>query len=239
VGLPSVAAYATIHHVVSPLVARKGIPFFTGYMIWWPGFMALYLAAALTAYHLEGNAWHWPAFVERFRLQKPTVRVWLWAIGFLIVQSTIASVGLTLAAARVQSLPLFRLPDAFPPELRPGGINTSIPSELMGMPLRGRWWIAVLYLLGWALNIAGEELWFRGYLFPRQELAHGRYTWLVHGLCWGLNHLWQLWTLPVILPASLLWGLVVQKAKNTWVTVFVHGLANLLPLIPIVGGIIA
>jgi hypothetical protein len=102
-------------------VARTGVPFFVGYMPWWIGFMALYLAAALVAYRLEGNAWTRPAFVERYRLHKPSRQVWLWAIGFLIVHMTIAGAGLSLAGARTQSVPLFRLPDVFPPELRPAG----------------------------------------------------------------------------------------------------------------------
>jgi membrane protease YdiL (CAAX protease family) len=42
----------------------------------------------------------------------------------------------------------------------------------MGIPLHGSWWIAVYYVLVLLFgNIAGEELWWRGYLLPRQELA--------------------------------------------------------------------
>ena len=53
VGVPAVAAYVTIHFVVAPLVERSGEPFLVGYLIWWIGFMALYLIASLVAYRLE------------------------------------------------------------------------------------------------------------------------------------------------------------------------------------------
>lgn len=39
----------------------------------------------------------------------------------------------------------------------------------MGVRLKGQWWIAVIYFIGWGLNIFGEEFWFRGYMLPRQE----------------------------------------------------------------------
>ena len=42
----------------------------------------------------------------------------------------------------------------------------------MGMPLKGAWWLVVFYTIGWILNILGEELWYRGFMLPRQELAH-------------------------------------------------------------------
>ena len=42
----------------------------------------------------------------------------------------------------------------------------------MGMPLAGKWWVAVVFFVaGWLLNIFGEEFWFRGYILPRQELV--------------------------------------------------------------------
>lgn len=44
----------------------------------------------------------------------------------------------------------------------------------MGMPLEVKWWVAVVFVGGWLLNIFGEESWFRGCILPRQELAMGK-----------------------------------------------------------------
>src|SRR5262245_47483043 len=48
------------------------------------------------------------------------------------------------------------------------------PGDFMGFPWQGAWWVLIYYgvvmLVG---NIGGEELWWRGYVLPRQELAFG------------------------------------------------------------------
>src|SRR6266852_7471582 len=57
------------------------------------------------------------------------------------------------------------------------------PKDFMGIPLHGAWWILVYYaVLILVCNIGGEELWWRGYVLPRQELAFGR----SHGLFMAL-----------------------------------------------------
>jgi membrane protease YdiL (CAAX protease family) len=238
VGAPAVAAYVTIRHVVAPLVARNNCPFLIGYLAWWIKFMALFFVVSLVAYWLEGNELSWTAFVERYRLQRPHGRAWLWIAGFLVVHLVIAIGGGALVGRWASSAPFFAVPDAFPPELRPGGTAALVPGEFMGMPLKGQWWIAVLYFLGWVLNTLGEEFWFRGYLLPRQELAHGRYAWLAHGLLWSIHHLWQGWTLPILVPSAFLWAYVAQRTKSTWFTTVAHGVGNFIPLVVIVVGII-
>jgi len=58
------------------------------------------------------------------------------------------------------------------------------PKDFMGLPLHGAWWILVYYaVVILVCNIGGEELWWRGYVLPRQELAFGR----ARGLSTGLS----------------------------------------------------
>jgi membrane protease YdiL (CAAX protease family) len=53
------------------------------------------------------------------------------------------------------------------------------PKDFMGIALHGAWWILVYYaVVILVCNIGGEELWWRGYVLPRQELAFGRATWV-------------------------------------------------------------
>ncbi len=62
----------------------------------------------------------------------------------------------------------------------------------MDVPLHGAWWIPVYYAVVMIVcNIGGEELWWRGYVLPRQELAFGRAAWVVHGICWSAFHLFM------------------------------------------------
>jgi len=64
----------------------------------------------------------------------------------------------------------------------------SIPAVLAHMRVRAlsgtEWRLAGLCVL----NIAGEELWWRGFIQPRQEPVFCQGTWFVQGLLHGLFH---------------------------------------------------
>lgn len=81
-----------------------------------------------------------------------------------------------------------------------------------------------------ALNILGEEVFWRGMVLPRQGLRHGQRTFLVHGAIWALSHAFQYWLLPPILVGSVTLAYLVQRTKNTWVGILAHLLNNALPL---------
>jgi membrane protease YdiL (CAAX protease family) len=108
----------------------------------------------------------------------------------------------------------------------------------MELPLKGQWWVIGMYFLGWFFNIFGEEFWFRGYILPRQELAFGKIAWLVNGLMFTLNHIWQPWIFIAILPSSLLTAFIVQVRKNTWISIIQHGVANISLLFYLIGGVL-
>lgn len=102
------------------------------------------------------------------------------------------------------------------------------PSFMAFEPLSpGRYWLLLVWLPYWFLNIFGEEFLWRGVMFPRQEIAFGKYTWLVHGLGWGLFHIafgWQM--LITLLPIIFILPFIIQKTKNSWVGIILHGALN-------------
>jgi membrane protease YdiL (CAAX protease family) len=216
---------------------RTGLPFAAGYMPVWMGAMACYLLASLVAWRREGGPPGLRHLATRFRLKGFGRRDWVWLAAllgsFLAVSVAISALGPALA-----SQALLAPPGEFPPELdptKPGGIVLGV---FMGVALRGKWWFAFAYLIGWALNIVGEESWFRGYLLPRQEAAYGDRAWAVHSLFWALNHLWQGWPLVILIPYAFLWSYIAQRAKNTTIFIVAHGLPNLLPLVFIAAGVL-
>ncbi|HKZ70997.1 MAG TPA: CPBP family intramembrane glutamic endopeptidase, partial [Anaerolineales bacterium] len=136
----------------------------------------------------------------------------------------------------------FAPPAYWPAELKPAApaanASAALPTELMGMPLADNWWILAVLLGSLVIATLGEEFWWRGYILPRQELVHGKRTWIVHGLMWAAFHLFAPWNLIAILPGCLALSYVAQRLKNTWPAVIAHGLANgLLVLIVVVMGI--
>ena len=88
------------------------------------------------------------------------------------------------------------------------------------------------------LNIVGEEFWWRGYILPRQELVHGRWTWVVHGLLWALFHLPFWWNVPVLLPSTLSLSFVVSKLKKATPGIIAHAAMNGLGSVTILLGVL-
>jgi membrane protease YdiL (CAAX protease family) len=92
---------------------------------------------------------------------------------------------------------------------------------------KGRYWLLLAWLPFWILNIGGEEFLWRGVMLPRQEPAFGKYTWIIHGFGWGLFHIafgWKL--LLTLIPLIFTQSFIVQKTKNSWTGVLLHGGLN-------------
>lgn len=235
--LPAVSLYLLHYFLIPAYVERTGIPYFKGYLLGYVLSMAFFFAAALAAYRIEGNPARWGGIKTRFRLVRMTWIDLLWVVGIIFLVF-LTYFGLDFSGEWVKSVPFFAPREAWPAEFGPGGINNYTPGEFMGMQLKGQWWIVLVYFIGWFFNIFGEEFWFRGYILPRQELAFGRSAWLVNGLMFTLNHLWQPWILIAILPSSLLLAYAVQSRKNTWISIIQHGVVNISLMVILTGGVI-
>lgn len=148
-------------------------------------------------------------FVERLRFRKITRRDILWClIGLVIVAA--------LSLAVMKGL-----------ELLIGEYDHS-PAFMTFEPLtKGRYWLLLVWFPYWILNIFGEEFLWRAVMLPRQEVAFGKYTWLIHGFGWGLFHIafgWQL--MLTLIPLIFIQSYIVQKTKNSWIGVILHGALN-------------
>lgn len=112
-------------------------------------------------------------------------------------------------------------------ELLIGEFNHS-PAFMSFDPLsKGRYWLLLVWAPYWILNILGEEFLWRGVMLPRQEVAFGKYAWLIHAFGWGLFHIafgWQL--LVTLIPLIFIQSYIVQRVKNSWVGVIMHGGLN-------------
>ena len=102
------------------------------------------------------------------------------------------------------------------------------PSFMSFEPLtKGRYWLLIIWAPYWILNILGEEFLWRGVMLPRQEVTFGKHSWLIHGFGWGLFHIafgWQL--LITLIPLIFIQSYIVQRTKNSWIGVIMHGGLN-------------
>ena len=146
---------------------------------------------------------------QRLRFRKITKHDLLWSIGGLI-----AVVAIT--GAMMKGI-----------ELVVGKMDTTPPFMAFEPLSEGRYWLLAVWAPYWLLNILGEEFLWRGVILPRQEVVFGKYTWLVHGFGWGIFHIafgWQL--LITLIPLIFIQSYVVQKTKNSWTGVIMHGGIN-------------
>lgn len=148
-------------------------------------------------------------WIERLRFRKVTREDIIWCLIGLI------SVGvLTLAVMKGLELLI--------------GKYDHSPIFMSFEPLtKGRYWLLLIWLPYWILNIFGEEFLWRGVMMPRQEVAFGKYTWLIHGLGWSLFHIAFGWILMItLIPLIFIQSYIVQRTKNSWVGVIMHGAIN-------------
>ncbi len=216
-GIPWLFLLISIH-ILLPALDRAGIPLFLNFLVSLGIPLGLLIVAACVAYRREGWPWQWSAFRDRFRLGVMKGSTWLWAIGLSFFMVLVPGF-LTFSSALIlqmapMSATLQRMFDI-------------TPTTFMGIPLAGAWWVLLGYLVYMLLNVFGEELWWRGYILPRQELAFGKWTWVVHGIFWNVFHSFFYWELIALLPGCLALSYVAYKSKSTWPGIIAH-FANLL-----------
>jgi membrane protease YdiL (CAAX protease family) len=157
-------------------------------------------------------------FAEHLRMKRLRAADAKWVIGGLI--GIAAASGVLLGIARV---------------LDPKFLPTP---PFMEVPSGNLFWIFLGWIPLFICNILGEELLWRGYVLPRQELVFGKSAWLVNALLWLLFH-WsiKLPSMVMIVPTTLIVPWIVQRRQNTWVGILIHGIFNALGFILTVTGL--
>ena len=226
--------------------------------------------AALIGAAVDQRSISWRGIKERLRLSPPTTTTWLWAAalsGFMYGGNgadllAVTASWLALLKEKTAQKWMFgailiamlvkRYASLFQPTLESiRFFNPSVfhreffnrfgPTDFMGIPLHGAWWILVYYaVLMFVCNIGGEELWWRGYVLPRQELAFGRIAWMIHGISWSAFHLFMqptLWDTVRMAITGVALSFVAQRTRSTWPGIVGHSFGNLTFFLSLVSGV--
>lgn len=228
-GVPSLVFLATMRWVVPRLDAAGALPIVGFAVLALPH--VLLFVGALVACRLEGHGWRWSELAARLRLNPMSRQDWLWALGGAL--GNIALYLLVYVGAR----PFVQWLHDLAPDAEALGRILGDATTFVGYPLKGNAWLLGVYFVFYFFNVLGEELWWRGTIFPRQELAHGARTWIVHGSLWAAFHAFSPYNVVMVLPGALLLAWIVQKRRNTWIFVIAHASLNGLAMIRIVKGI--
>jgi membrane protease YdiL (CAAX protease family) len=189
--------------------------------------MALLLTASLVVtLQVDRYPLTWKALRQRFRYPHLTVKTILISMG--LFAAIMVGYGLfnalSLLLIEQGSLPIPEgLMAFFDPRVP---LTTAVLEDMINGRMLGNWGAVILYALLLVFNIVGEELWWRGYILPRQEKRHGRFTWVLHGLLWTLFHAFKWWDLLGLLPVCLAIAYVSQRTKNNWPALIAHFLFN-------------
>lgn len=236
-GIPAAVTFFSFH-VFRPWLQGQGYPELTSYLASLVVPLALMFAAALVAYNkVEGRPLTWAAFSERMRYPRLRVRDVLIGIGLFVLGSVglFAFTQLEVALIRSGILPV---PAKFPLFANPlVSLTPAMIVQATGGQIHGQWQIVLLYGVTFFFNMVGEELWWRGYILPRQELAFGRFTWLVHGTLWACFHAFMWWNIIGLLPVCWLLSFSAQKMKTNWPALILHILTDIGGLLIVIAAV--
>jgi membrane protease YdiL (CAAX protease family) len=185
-----------------PLLTRIGMSEEYAYNTAHLSVFLLLVLCTFTALRLEGWQINWSTIRDRLRFKGMDASAWKWTIPFILLY-LLAGLLLNMLAGFVYQKLAFRPPDAEVP-------LTNIP------------FLLIVYII----NIFSEEMWWRGYILPRQELTHGKMAWLVNGLLWSLFHIGKWWAVPFMLFKQWMLPLVAQRTKNTTPAFLIHLISN-------------
>jgi hypothetical protein len=196
-----------------PLLDLMAVRLFNAWVISLGIPMLILTLLSVRYYRKEGNPWTLHHFLERFRLRPLNGADWLWT--FLLAALLLA---FRNALAFTHTLISEKVPE---PKFFVRMMEDD-PNYFMEMPLQGNWLLLFATLLLIGLAVVVQECWLRGYILPRQELVHKRWTWIMHGLLWTTWYLVLPWQLLRQLPAALAISYVAQSRQNTWPGIIAH-----------------
>jgi membrane protease YdiL (CAAX protease family) len=226
-GIPSLVGTAFLF-LLMPAVVASGASKFAGFLAGFIAPLALMLIAALAAYRMEAGTFTWAGLRDRFRLHALDRRGWLWT-GVLVLWM-VGNLSIFPINGAIQHA--FANVKFYDPPVGYSSFMNSLTdgqTQIFGLPFS--WSLLVYYLFClFVFNILGEELWWRGYILPRQELAFGASAWLVNGLLWACFHAFYHFNLGIFLsflPTTIPLAFVAQRTRSTWPGIIAHFVMNL------------
>ena len=262
--------FALLFHWTGPTLWHQGTSWWRIFHLLLILPLALMLFAALVGAGFDVGSASCSNLRHRLRLSCPTRTTWLWAIalsGFMyggnwadvvaVVASWVALwkekttgrwlyAGVLIAALIKRNAGYLQRLLVSVRFFKPSPFYVQFFShfgstDFMGIPLLGSWWIPVYYaVMMFVFNIGGEELWWRGYVLPRQELAFGKMTWIMHGVFWSAFHLFMqptLWDTARMAISGIALSYVAQRTRSTWPGIVGHAFGNLPFFLSLVRGV--
>ena len=227
--IPTLIVFIAFHLGI-PVLEKAGLSSFEALVVTFTVPTALMFVASLVALIYEQSITTFDelrvALRTRMRFPKLTAKSVLYGVVAFLLLVFLGGIAGGISRLLVFA-DLVPLPESAPLLVDPRTpVNAESISAFVGGQIVGNWGVIILFAIQIFFNIVGEELWWRGYVLPRQELAFGKKAWLVHGLLWWGFHAFKWWDLIGVLPIALMISYVAQRYQNNWIPTITHLLAN-------------
>ena len=234
--IPALIFVFSVYYLI-PYFMQQGNTEFMSYSLSLLIPLIFMLVASLIALRMEGYPVTWDSIKQRFRLQRMNRTDWIWTGISLLIMLVGAGIFGVLGQILVTQ-GIIPLPDKIPtalldPTIDPANL-LNVFRDALGPNVQGNWGLVLFMLVLLFFNILGEEFWWRGLILPRQELTHGKNTWLIHGTLWAFFHTFKYWSVIGLLPVCLALTYVAQRRQNTWPGIITHFIINGLGLITLI-----
>ena len=157
----------------------------------------------------EGITLSWDAIKERLRIRPIRWSDLGWMVGALVVAGVLVLV-IIQVVHWIPFLGDFSLDSLSPYELRP----------LAGYEL----FFVLFMFVSFFFNYVGEEVLWRGYLYPVQEEALGPSAWILNAVLHGVFHMYAGWNVLAMMPVFFAIAFVYKKTRNVSVVIVMHAL---------------
>lgn len=183
---------------------------------WFIGGLLVFLPLFLLAFYLVRNdGFRTNAeILNRLRIKKMSSRDWKFTL--LSTLTIMALTGAIMGISKFLHIQ-FGIPE----------IETT-PTFMKFEPFQGNErFLLLVWLVMFFFNIFGEELMWRGYILPRQEIRLGKQAWFFNALLWVLFHIcFGIQLMILLIPILFILPYIVQKTGNTLVGIWIHALVN-------------
>ena len=225
------AWFLFLMYVIGPLflVAPDGtLPTWGFHLVWLLGNGAE-LIVALIILRREGYRLTPRALRERINWRFPD-KLWKWgAVLGVFIAATAASMLLAPFQRSIAAV----LP---PPDWMPGhplkeitGLQDVYPD--VNFAGNVPFFLYRSVVLGFVMNMIGEELYYRGALQPKMRGVFGRWDWVANGIGFALKHVYFWWRLHFLWPGGLAFAFIFGPMGSLPLSILAHWIGNQEPFI--------
>lgn len=209
-GIPGIIFYLNVKIVIPYLSDKTNMNQYVLWIIIGTLFLFLPLfVLTLAMLKIDRYEFKWKVISERLMLRKVTLEDIKWI--FLGLAAATLCTSVILLIWWISPIP-FNIMD----------LKEMSPIKVQALTGQSRMVILALPIF-FFFNYVGEEILWRGYILPRQQLIYRKYAWIMSGVLHGIFHFcFGIKALIPFIPFLMLMPFVVYKTKNTYTSIIVH-----------------